>query len=108
MNRPLQPLVLNYPTARQLEVFAVDDDGAIKVSWKSNNGNWNPPHPLSATSFAQPGTPLSGVYYPSGDFLEVFVVGNDGGIHGLWKAPHVRHEWQQPFRLANATNLAPP
>lgn len=159
MNRPLQPLVLNYPTTRQLEVFAVDDDGAIQVSWKSNNGTWNPPHPLSATSFAQPGAPLSGVYYPPGgtlevfhvgqgsmrvlwkaphvqdiwqgphsittnlpasadahsaavhyppgETLEVFVVGNDGGIYGLWKAPHVQHNWQQPFRLANATNLAP-
>jgi hypothetical protein len=159
MGRLLHPLTLNNPTARQLEVFAVDDDGAIKVSGKLDNRPWNPPHPLSATSFAQPGAPLSGVYYPPGgtlevfhvgqgsmrvfwkashvqdswqgpqtvadnlpasedahsaavhypvgETLEVFVVGNDGGIYGLWKAPHVQHLWQLPFRLANATNLAP-
>ena len=156
----LSPLALYYPTSQQLEVFAVDDDGAIKVAWKSNNGAWNPPHPLSAASFAQPGALLSGVYYPPGgtlevfhvgngavhvlwkaphvqdiwqgpsliaknlsisagahssavhyppgQTLEVFFVGNDGAVNGLWKAPHVQHAWQQPYRLANAADLAPP
>ena len=159
MPTPLRPLVLSYPPTR-LELFAVDDDGAIKAAWKSDNSAWNPPVAVSPTSTAPAGAPLAGAYYPlagslevfhvmrrsawvswkaphfgdvwqgphpiGGDLaapdqahavavsyptaetLEVFVVGDDGGIRGLWKAPHVDHVWQAPFLLADAANLAPP
>jgi hypothetical protein len=99
MIRPLAPLALNYPTTNQLEVFAVDDDGAIKVSWKTDNGPWNPPWPLSGTSFTQPGAPLSGAYYPPGGTLEVFSVGQ-GTVTVLWKAPYVQDIWQGPHSIA--------
>ncbi|MEU3355183.1 DUF4185 domain-containing protein [Streptomyces sp. NPDC037389] len=99
MNQPLYPLALNYPATKQLEVFAVDDDGAIKVSWKTNNGPWQPPYPLTPVSFAQPGTPLSGAHYPPGSSLEVFSLGQ-GRVHVLWKAPHVQDHWQGPSVIA--------
>ncbi|HEX7166032.1 MAG TPA: hypothetical protein VF230_03530 [Acidimicrobiales bacterium] len=159
MPTPLRPLVLNYPPT-SLELFAVDDDGAVKVASKSDNGAWNPPVAVSPAGAAQPGAPLAGafhppggalevfyvargsahvlwkaphvgdawqgphpiggdlpapdgahavaVHYPHGGTMEVFVVGDDGGVHGLWKAPHVGDTWQRPFRLADAGNLAPP
>ncbi|GAA2822115.1 DUF4185 domain-containing protein [Crossiella cryophila] len=99
MTAPLRPLALNYPATRQLEVFAVDDDGALKVVWKSDNGTWNPPHPLSGRGFAGPGAPLSGVYYEPAGTLEVFRIGR-GAAHGVWKAPHVQDQWRAPFQLA--------
>lgn len=60
----LSPFALYYPTSQQLEVFSTDDDGAVKVTWKVQNENWNPPYPLTEPGFRQAGTPLAGSYYP--------------------------------------------
>lgn len=103
----LSPFALYYPTSQQLEVFSTDDDGAVKVTWKVQNENWNPPHPLTEPGFRQAGTPLAGSYYPPGDTLEVFVASNDGRIHGLWKAPHVQHRWQPHFPLPGVAFTRP-
>lgn len=95
----LSPLALFYPTAHQLEVFAADDDGAIKVAWKFENDDWNAPWPMTEPAFRGAGTPLAGTYYEPGSSLEVFVVGGDGRVYGLWKAPHVHDQWQPRFAL---------
>ena len=68
---------------------------------------WQPPFALPGGGFAPRGAPIASVSYPPGETLEVFVVGNDRALHGLWKAPHVQHLWQPPFALPGG-GVAPP
>jgi len=93
-----------YPLNEQLEVFVVDNAGAVNVLWKAQNGTWNAPVPLTAAGFAPLGAPLAAVYYPLNEQLEVFVVDNNGAINVLWKAQN--GTWNAPVALT-APGLAP-
>ncbi|MDQ6740526.1 MAG: hypothetical protein M3021_09240 [Actinomycetota bacterium] len=73
------------PTAHTLNVFMIDRAGAMRYVWKGNNGPWQQPVTISSDNFAAAGAPLSGVYYPLGKHMEVFVVGTDGILRGAWK-----------------------
>jgi hypothetical protein len=92
------------PPYQQLEVFAVGKDGAVQGVWKERNSTWRPPFNLTPPNFAPPGAPLAAVYYPNGQQVEVFVVGNDGTLWVIWKANN--GAWQPPGRLTGP-NFAP-
>lgn len=93
-----------YPPNNQLEAFLVGNDGAVYVVWKAQNGLWNLPVRLTATGAASPGAPLSAVFYPVNNQLEVFYVGTDGALRLLWKANN--GTWQGPVGLT-APNVLP-
>jgi hypothetical protein len=97
--------VAYYPPNEQLEEFYVDSTGAINVTWKAQGGRWRPAVALTAQGFAPPGAPLAAVYQPLNEQLEVFVVGVDGAVRGIYKAHN--GAWQAPFTLTDA-GLAPP
>lgn len=88
------------PLNNQLEVFAIDATGAVKIAWKTNNGRWQGPVALSPPGVASPGAPLSAVWQPLNEQLEVFWVDTTGALRGLWKQHNRR--WEAPFQLTAA------
>jgi hypothetical protein len=89
-----------YPPNEQLEEFYVDYQGAINVVWKAQGGRWRPAVALTAPGFAPPGAPLAAVYQELNEQLEVFTVGVDGAVRGIYKAHN--GPWQPPFTLTDA------
>lgn len=96
----IRTAALYYPSNHTLEVFGVDDDGALKDVWKVDNGLWQPRVALTGGDFAPAGVPVTGAYYAPANTLEAFLVDKFGHLHGMWKAPHVQHQWQPAFALA--------
>jgi hypothetical protein len=94
-----------HPVHQTLEVFAVDDSGAVRGVWKERNSIWRPPFNLTPPGFAPPGAPLVAVSHPEHRTLEVFVVGTDGAVRGVAK-PSDR-PWGAPWNLTTA-GFAPP
>jgi hypothetical protein len=88
-----------YPLNNQLEVFFVDQRGALTVVWKAQNGAWNSPFKLTADGFALPGAPVSAVFYPLNNQLEVFVMNSRGALHVVWKAQN--GAWNTRFPLTS-------
>lgn len=95
----------NYPLNNQLEAFYVGNDGAIHLTWKTNNGNWAQPVAITGPNVTRPGGDLSAVYYPPNRQLEVLYFGNDGKLNVVWKAQNGR--WNAPIGIS-PPNLAPP
>jgi len=56
---PLPMAAVHHPPGETLEVFAADDDGAVKVAWKRRNEPWQPPHALTLDSFLPSGCPVA-------------------------------------------------
>jgi hypothetical protein len=86
-----------YPLNSQLEVFFVDQRGALIVVWKAQNGPWHSPFPLTADGFTVPGSPVSAVFYPFNNQLEVFVVDGRGALNVVWWTQD--RGWSEPFAL---------
>ncbi|MDP9070082.1 MAG: hypothetical protein M3N68_02100 [Actinomycetota bacterium] len=94
-----------YPPNEQLEVFFLDGNGALNVLWKAQGEPWHSAVALTAPGFAPPGAPLAAAYYPLNEQLEVFTVGGDGAVKGIWKAQN--SPWRPPFTLTGG-GFAPP
>jgi hypothetical protein len=94
-----------YPPNEQLEEFYVDNQGAINVVWKAQGGRWRPAAALTGPGFAPQGAPLAAVYQPVNERLDVFVVGVDGALRGIYKEHN--GTWQVPVALTDV-GLAPP
>jgi hypothetical protein len=88
------------PVNNQLEVFAIDATGTVQLSWKAQNGNWLGPIALSPPGSAPPGAPISAVWQPLNEQLEVFWIDATGAMRGVWKQ-HNGH-WNPPFALTAA------
>jgi hypothetical protein len=85
------------PLNNQLEVFAIDAAGTVKVAWKTQNGRWQGPVALSPPGIAPPGAPIAAVWQPLNEQLEVFWIDTTGALRGIWKQHNVR--WSPPFAL---------
>jgi hypothetical protein len=94
-----------YPTYQQLEAFVVDKNGVFNVVWKDHNGPWHAPVGLTDPGFAPPGAPLTAVYQPLNEQLEVFVVGANGALNVVWKDNN--GAWKRPFALTSAAFATP-
>jgi len=90
--------VAYYPINDQLELLLIGNDGRAYVLWKDNNGPWHDPAPISLANLAPPGAAITCCLYPVFGQLEVFVAGNDGSVHVLWKQNNGL--WQEPARIA--------
>jgi hypothetical protein len=88
------------PQNDQVEVFVVGNDGTVKVVWKTRNEPWQGPSDLTDRNTAPPGSPIAAALYPLNNHLEVFVVGADGGVKGVWKAQNAA--WRPMFAVTPA------
>src|SRR4029450_4002173 len=77
-------------TADQLDVFVAGNDGGLWVTWVVGLGHWSdgtPGHPgparITPANFAPPGAALASAAQTANQ-LDVFVVGNDGGVWVTW------------------------
>src|SRR5215470_4561980 len=104
---PLPMAAVHHPPGETLEVFAADDDGAVKVAWKRRNEPWQPPHALTRDGFVPSGSPVVAAYHPPGRTLEAFMVaprhaGDDarhGAVHVIWKVENER--WNRAVPVTN-------
>jgi hypothetical protein len=88
------------PVNNQLEVFAIDATGAVRLAWKAQNGRWLGPVSLTPPGSAPPGAPISAVWQPLNEQLEVFWIDPTGAMRGVWKQ-HNR-SWAPQFTLTPA------
>jgi len=93
------------PLNNQLEVFAIDASGAVKLAWKEQNGRWQGPVALSPPGSAPPGAPITSVWQPLNEQLEVFWVDTAGALRGVWKQ-HNR-QWAPPYYLTGGGFVRP-
>jgi hypothetical protein len=93
------------PLNNQLEVFAIDATGAVKLAWKAQNGRWQGPVALTPPGIAPPGAPLTAVWQPLNEQLEVFWIDGAGALRGVWKQHNGR--WAPPFNLTAPGFAAP-
>jgi hypothetical protein len=66
----------------QVDVFAVDNDGALNVFW-GGAGNWNGPHAISPTGKFLAGAPLAAAKQTDNQ-LDVFAVDVEGILNVFW------------------------
>jgi hypothetical protein len=85
------------PLNNQLEVFAIDATGTVKLAWKAQNGHWQGPVALTPPGIAPAGAPIAAVWQPLNEQLEVFWVDTAGALRGVWKQHNAR--WAPPFNL---------
>lgn len=92
------------PLNNQLEVFAIDATGAVRLKWKAQNGEWQGPVTLTQPGMALPGAPITAVWQPLNEKLEVFWIDTTGAMreikkehNGSWKERN--GDWQTPAYL---------
>jgi hypothetical protein len=94
-----------YPPNDQLEAFFVDSTGAFNVIWKAHNRLWNQPVALTRAGYALQRSPLSAVYYPLNDQLEVFLIDGNGALSLMWKANN--GAWNDPYSITPSAWATP-
>jgi hypothetical protein len=94
----------SYLPNKQMEAFFVDNDGAVRVAFKANNGAWNPPFPITAAGVGVPGKPIVTSEYPLNQQLEGATFGPEGQINLFWKAKNGKWTTQ----ALTGPNTAPP
>jgi hypothetical protein len=112
--QPLPTAAVHHPPGETLEVFATDDDGAVKVTWKRRNEPWQPPHELTRDGFVPSGSPVAAAYHPPGRTLEVFVVAardavddaGHGAVHVIWKVENER--WHRAVPITDPSSCPIP
>jgi hypothetical protein len=89
-----------YPDLDQTQVFEVGRDGTVLQDWRAGDGDWKVEH-LSQPNFAPAFAPISAVYYPNphDGHVEVFVIGNDGVLRGLWQST-TSNGWKADITLS--------
>jgi hypothetical protein len=97
--------VANQAGPNQLDVFVVDNAGAVNVAWVGGFGAWNGPMRLTAEGYARPGGALEAIHQVGIGQLDVFFVDAAGAVNVLW-VPGLGG-WSGPMRLT-ATGFAPP
>jgi hypothetical protein len=71
--------------SNQTDVFTVEKDGTIDVSWVRGGGTWQGPLAITRTGFAAPGAPLvASNQFGISSQTDVYVVGSDASTHVSW------------------------
>jgi hypothetical protein len=91
-------------TRQQLEVFVIDEHGALNVVWKVGNEPWHLPFTITPHGFAPRYAGVAGVHYLPHDQMEVFTVGAGGVLYVVWKERN--DPWKGPVGLTRP-NFAP-
>ena len=89
--------------SQHLEVFWVGYDGGIWTNWwdqNADNAQWHAPRSLAGPAAAQIGSAVT-VVARTTDHLDLFWVGQDGGIWTTWWDAFIDSaQWHPPFRIA--------
>lgn len=88
----------------QLDVFFIGVDGGLYVSWVIDGGTWQGPVRISPAAIAPEGAPIATAHQVDNHQLDVFFVGNDGGLYVSWVIDG--GTWQGPVRITPA-DVAP-
>jgi hypothetical protein len=84
--------------SNQTDVFAVEKDGTIDVSWVQGGGAWGGPLAITKTGFAAPGAALAASnQFGIPNQTDVFVVASDGATHVSWVEGG--SSWQGPMPI---------
>ncbi|WP_394834449.1 M12 family metallopeptidase [Pendulispora rubella] len=86
-----------------LDVFFVDNNGAVNVSWIAPGGTWAGPAAITGANFAPKGGNI-GTGIQGTNQLDLLVVDNSGRVNVLWIVPG--GTWAGPVALTG--NVAPP
>ena len=68
----------------QTDVFSVDQNGQLNVSWVDNAGEWQGPMALGPTGVANPGSPLAASRQFGLNQTDVFLVNKSGQLVVYW------------------------
>ena len=93
------------PLNNQLEVFAIDATGAVRVAYKAQNGTWHAPITLTLAGVAPPGAPLTVVWQPLNEQLELFWIDGNGAMRQMLKAHN--QQWLPPRVITPAGYASP-
>jgi len=85
-------------SSNQLDVFFIGNDGGLYVSWVIGGGIWQGPVRITPDHIALPGANVSTAYQASSNQLDVFFIGNDGGLYVSWVIGG--GIWQGPVRIS--------
>jgi hypothetical protein len=85
------------PLNNQLEVFAIDVTGTVRLTWKSQNGAFQQSVALTPPGSAPAGAPITAVWQPLNEQLEVFWIDTAGALRSVWKQHN--GSWQPAFNL---------
>ena len=89
----------------QTDVFFVDNEGALNVSWVVEAGAWQGPIRISPTGIAPPGAAVAASAQFGLTQTDVFFVDNEGALNVAWVVE--AGAWQGPIRIS-PTGIAPP
>src|SRR5262249_29145441 len=87
------------------DVFFVDTQGRLNVSWVAKGGTWAGPLPISAAGLAPPGAAVAASQQFGLDQTDVFFVDTQGRLNVSWVAKG--GTWAGPLPIS-AAGLAPP
>lgn len=93
------------------DAFVVDSKGGVFSNWKNaivDGGAWHAWFPIGApTNTAPPGTRVAAVSRMSNQ-LDIFVVGNNGGVYGnWWNSTSDNGQWHAWSRIGVVTEFFP-
>ena len=84
---------------RFVEIFAVNEKGAVNGVWKASNGPWAQFFEVGRAGIAHPGNAIAATVLPGAEQLEVVWQDGTGAIWDAWKSPI--EPWST-FRLTDA------
>lgn len=94
----------NQADQNQLDVFFIDENQRLCVSWVMGGGIWQGPVRISPTGIAPKGACLATAHQIDDNQLDVFFIGEDGGLYVSWVIGG--GVWQGPVRIS-PTGIAP-
>jgi hypothetical protein len=89
----------------QTDVFVVDNNGALTVSWVDNGGAWKGPLEITGTNLFPPGAPVAASQQFGVQQTDVFVVDLNGALNVVWVDGG--GSWNPPLAVTPAHSLRP-
>jgi hypothetical protein len=84
----------------RIDIFVVGHNGGIYTSGQNNGGGWENWHPVGDPGAGQT-VPIRSTVWPvarNSNQIDIFVVGNDGGIYSAWWNPN--SNWANWFPIS--------
>jgi hypothetical protein len=105
---PGAPLAVSpqFGITEQMDIFLVDNNGALNVAWRTGDGDWVTPVPISRPGlFPRRAEVAASNQFGIPDQTDVFAVDRDGALNVMWVVE--AGEWNGPVRISRP-GLFPP